>query len=179
MSGNAAAQNVDGFIYIVNNAFYHAALNFTGQNVGAKRYDRVKRIFSICSLCGAVTGLVMGFVVWLLGPQLLGIYIADSADAIASGMIRLTYIGLPYFGCALMEVASGTLRGMGASFTSMLLSLGGVCGVRVAWLYTVFAAFHTLPVLYLSYIVSWLLTAVAMWVTFILLLRKHKKIGIA
>lgn len=178
MSGNAAAQNIDGFIYIVNNSFYHTALNFTGQNVGAKQYDRVKRIALICSLCGVVTGLVLSGIVWLLGPQLLGIYITDSAEAIAYGMLRLTYLGLPYFGCALMEVASGTLRGMGASLTSMALSLAGVCGVRIVWIYTVFAAFHTLPTLYLSYIVSWIFTTGMMWLAFRGIYKRCKTAGI-
>lgn len=179
MSGNAAAASISDFVYIAINAFYHTALTFAGQNIGAKQYDRVKRTLVLCSLCSIVVGLTTGFLVWLFGPQLLSIYITDSTEAIRYGMIRLTYLCLPYFGCGLMEVACGVLRGMGASITSMVLSIVGVCGVRIVWIYTIFAAFHNLPLLYLSYIVSWVFTTTAMWVAFSRLYRKYKKLGVS
>ncbi len=178
ISGNAAAQNVDTFIYIALNGFYHAALNFTGQNFGARQYNRITRVVGICTGCGVVCGILLGVATWLLGPQLLGLYITDSPEAISYGMIRLTYIGLFYFGCPIMEVASGALRGMGKSVVSMAVSVLGVCGIRIAWLYTIFAVWHTLPILYISYILSWLLTAVGHLTAFFLQFRRYKKASI-
>jgi len=179
MSGNAAAQNIDSFIYIALNGFYHAALNFTGQNFGAKQYHRITRVVGICTVCGIVFGILLGGITWLFGPQLLGLYITDSPEAISYGMIRLTYIGLFYFGCPIMEVASGALRGMGKSMTSTAVSVLGVCGVRIMWLFTAFVAWHTLPVLYISYILSWLLTAAGHLTAFFIQLRQYKNARIA
>ncbi|MBQ9964112.1 MAG: MATE family efflux transporter [Clostridia bacterium] len=177
MSGNAAAQNIDGFIGTAINGFHQAAVNFTGQNVGAKQYDRVRKVLGICLGCGVVTGMLLSAVIYAFGPQLLSIYINDSAEAITYGMIRLTYLGLPYCCCALMDVSTGALRGMGASAAPMLISVLGICGFRVVWIYTIFSipAFHTLPVLYISYVVSWLVTAAAELIAFVLLYRKQRR----
>ena len=60
-----------------------------------------------------------------------------------------------------METASGFLRGLGHSFQAMLISLAGVCGLRILWIYTVFPMNPTLETLYLSYPISWLVTALA------------------
>ena len=157
MSGNAAAGNIEGFAYVSINAFSQTAVNYVGQNVGARQYKRVGRIVGICLACVVVVGLTVGIIGYSLGEQLLSIYITDSPEAIAYGMIRLSYICLPYFLCGLMDVSTGALRGMGASIAPMVISVLGVCGLRVAWIYTVFQIpqFHTPQCLYLSYIVSW------------------------
>lgn len=180
MSGNAASQNIEGFISMAMNGFHHAAINFTGQNVGARRYDRVRKILGVCLICSIVTGLALSLIVHAFGQQLLSIYITDSAEAIAHGMTRLTYLGLFYFCCAFMDVSTGSLRGMGASVAPMLISVLGICGFRIVWLYTLFAipAFHTLPVLYLSYAVSWLLTGTAQLIAFAILYKRHKSAGV-
>ena len=86
MSGNAAASNIEGFAYVCMNAFHQTALNFVGQNVGAGQYKRVSRIAGICLGCVTVVGLVVGGAVYGFAPQLLSIYITDSAEAIGYGV---------------------------------------------------------------------------------------------
>ena len=49
IDGNSAAQSIEGFIYMAMNTFYQAAISFTGQHVGAKKYDRIPRIL-FCAL---------------------------------------------------------------------------------------------------------------------------------
>ena len=175
MSGNAAAGNIEGFAYVSINAFSQTAVNYVGQNVGARQYKRVGRIVGICLACVVVVGLTVGIIGYSLGEQLLSIYITDSPEAIAYGMIRLSYICLPYFLCGLMDVSTGALRGMGASIAPMVISVLGVCGLRVAWIYTVFQIpqFHTPQCLYLSYIVSWSATFLIQIIAFIRIYRKH------
>ena len=178
MSGNAAAANIDGFVYVIQNAFQQTTVNFVGQNTGARKYDRVKKTVMICLASVTVVGIVVGVGVYLLGPRLLSIYITDSAEAISWGMVRLLYVCVPYFICGLMEVAVGGLRGMGASLTSMVISILGVCGIRIVWIYTIFqmAQFHTPGNLYLSYPVSWVVTFAIQMLAFVLMYKRRVKL---
>ena len=174
MSGNAAAGNIEGFVYVAINAFSQTAVNFTGQNAGAKQYRRVSQIMKICLILVAVVGLVAGFTAWYFGETLLSIYITDSPEAIGYGMIRLAYLCLPYFLCGMMDVSTGALRGMGSSLAPMVISVLGVCGIRIGWIATIFqiAQFHTPQSLYLSYAISWTITFAIQMAAFIMLYNK-------
>lgn len=171
MAGNTAAGNIEGFIYTSMNAFYQANLSFTSQNMGARKYSRIGRITLIC--CGLVTvvGFVMGSGAYLVGESLLSIYSSD-AEVIAYGIRRLAKIAAPYFICGLMDCMVGSMRGMGYSLVPMIVSLTGACGLRVLWIFTVFAADRTLDTLYLSYPISWSVTFIAHLICFILVRRK-------
>ena len=175
MSGNAAAGNIEGFVYVIMNAFHQTAVNFIGQNVGAQQYDRVKKVLRCCLVCVGVAGLTAGILGYSFGPQLLSIYITDSAEAISSGVLRLGIVCLFYFLCGLMDVSTGALRGMGASLEPMIISILGICVLRVGWISTIFQipAFHTPQCLYLSYPISWILTFVAQLLAFRKVFRRH------
>ena len=162
MSGNAAAGNIEGFAYVSINAFSQTAVNYVGQNVGARQYKRVGRIVAICLACVVVVGLSIGITACSFGEALLSIYITDSPEAIAYGMVRLACICLPYFLCGMMDVSTGALRGMGSSIAPMVISVLGICGLRILWIYTIFQIprFHTPECLYYSYLVSWSITFV-------------------
>ena len=165
MAGNTAASNIDGFIYIAMNAFYHAAISFAGQNYGAREFGRVKTVCRHCLVLVTVVGILISAICFLFGRDLLWVY-TDSPAVIDAGMIRLIYVGLPYFFCGTMEVMSGMLRGIGYSVTSMIVSLLGACVFRVIWIYTVFASFHSIEWLYLSYPISWLITTAASYLCY-------------
>ena len=177
MSGSAASSNIEGFVYVCLNAFQQSAVNFAGQNAGARQYRRVRQTLWICLGCVTVVGLVLGSLAYMFGPTLLSIYITDSAEAISYGMIRLAYICLPYFVCGLMDVTTGALRGIGASFVPMLISILGVCGFRIVWIYTIFQVpeFHTPQCLFFSYLVSWVITFIAQLIAFFVVYRKQAK----
>ena len=177
MSGNAAAQNIEGFVYISMNAFHQTALNFTGQNYGSGKYDRVAKTERICLASVCLVGIVLGSAAYLAANPLLRIYITDSEEAIGYGVTRLMCICLPYFLCGIMDVTTGLIRGMGYSVQPMLICILGVCGMRVLWIYTVFRmpAYHTLPGLYASYPVSWSLTFLCELTVYHILLAKARK----
>ena len=177
MSGSAASSNIEGFVYVCLNAFQQSAVNFAGQNAGARQYRRVRQTLWICLGCVTVVGLVLGSLAYMFGPTLLSIYITDSAEAISYGMIRLAYICLPYFVCGLMDVTTGALRGIGASFVPMLISILGVCGFRIVWIYTIFQVpeFHTPQCLFFSYLVSWVITFVAQLIAFFVVYRRQAR----
>lgn len=173
MSGNAAAANLEGFVYVSLNAFQQTAVNFIGQNAGARQFQRVRKILWLCLGCVTGVGLVLGSLMYAVGPRLLSIYITDSAEAIGYGLIRMAYICLPYFLCGLMDVTTGALRGLGASFVPMLICVLGVCGVRIGWLFTVFRAYHTPQCLFFSYPISWLATFLCQLAAFLVVFRRH------
>lgn len=158
MAGNTAAMNIESFVYVSMNSIYQTALNFTSQNVGAKKYDRVGRILGECLISVTAVGIVMGGLSYLFAGKLLGIYSSDP-EVITVGIIRLAYICLPYFLCGIMDVMVGSLRGMGYSMLPMLSSVIGVCGIRITWIYTVFTVNRSLESLYISYAISWAITA--------------------
>ena len=177
MSGSAASSNIEGFVYASLNAFHQTAVNFIGQNAGARQYRRVYQTLWICLGCVTVVGLVFGSTAWFFGRQLLSIYITDSQQAIEYGMVRLAYICLPYFLCGLMDVSTGALRGLGTSVIPMIISVLGICGLRICWIYTIFQIpkFHTPECLFFSYTVSWVITFLFQMAAFLIVCRKFPK----
>jgi Na+-driven multidrug efflux pump len=177
VAGNAAASNLEGFVYIGMNSFYHTSLTFTGQNVGAGNYSRVRKVFKTCLWLVTVLGLILGVGVWALGEPLLSIYIKDAPDAVHYGLYRMLHISTVYFGCGIMEVCVGALRGMGLSFSALLISVAGVCGFRILWILLVFPLpqFHNLQSLYISYPISWMICIIADLFVFYWVLHRYKK----
>ena len=182
MSAGAAAGNIEGFAYAIMNAFHQTALNFTGQNVGAGQYDRIKKIAIISLASVATVGAVVCIGMYLAAPQLLSIYITDSPEAIVVGVRRMAFVTLPYFLLGVQDVMTGLLRGLGASLTPMLISVAGICGVRIIWIYTIFQvpSFHTPDWLFVSYPISWVTALIPQFILFAMLYKKqaaaHKRL---
>lgn len=171
MAGNAAAANLEGFVYTAMNSIYQANLTFTSQNLGAGRYERIGRILLSCILTVTAVGLSLGLIVYALGPELLRLYTTD-ATVVQMGMKRLVVIATTYFICGWMDVLVGSLRGLGSSVVPMIVSILGACGLRIVWIYTIFAADRTLTMLYISYPVSWAITAAVHFGCFVAVRRK-------
>ena len=157
VAGNSAASNLEGFVYTAMNAFAQAAVTFTSQNMGARRYDNLDRVMRNCLLCSIVTGLVLGGGASLLGEQLLHFYSSDEV-VVTAGLARMHIICTTYLLCGGMDVLASCLRGRGYSVLPMVVSLVGSCLLRLVWIATIFRLFHTTTMLYLSYPVSWILT---------------------
>lgn len=177
IAGNGASANIEGFVYTSMNAVSQATVNYVGQNLGAHRFDRIRKTMGICLTLVTVLGITMGGLAYLFAQQLLGFYITDSVEAIAYGELRMLWICVPYFLCGLMDVVTGALRGLGKSLLPMLVSILGVCVLRILWIYTVFQIpqYHTPECLYASYILSWAVTFICQWILFqIALHRLHK-----
>ena len=173
MAGNAAAQNIEGFIYTAMNSLYQASINFTSQNFGAGKSERIVRVLICCLGIVAAVGVILGVGAMLLGPELLHIYSSDP-EVIHYGLIRLNIISITYFLCGMMDVACGSIRGMGYSITPTIVSLLGACALRVLWIFTIFQVDRSLFVLYVSYPVSWAVTFLAHMACFIVFFRRYK-----
>lgn len=171
MAGNTAASNIEGFVYTAMNAVHQTAVSFTGQNLGGKRFDRISKILAQCLMLVTIIGLVMGNAVVLFGEPLLGLYSSDT-EVITYGRKRLLYICTIYCMCGIMDVLVGSIRGLGYAIMPMIVSLLGACAFRVVWIYTIFSWNRTLETLYISYPVSWTLTALVHLICYIIVKKK-------
>lgn len=158
MAGNTAAANIEGFVYTSMNAIHQTALSFTSQNLGAGQYKRIDQILLRCLAIVSIIGLVLGNGAYFFGEKLLGIYSPDP-QVIKYGLSRMSIIACSYFLCGLMDVMVGSIRGLGYSIMPMIVSLTGACLLRVIWIFTIFQWHRSLFTLYISYPVSWILTA--------------------
>ena len=176
VSGNAAAASIEAFVYVAMNAFYQTSLNFTGQNMGAGNFKRVSRVLRRNLVCVSIVGVLGGLSIFVFARPLLSLYVPGNEVAIQTGITRITYICLLYFICGIMEVFTGAIRGMGASLTTLFISITAVCGIRIMWIFTVFQIpkFHTLDSLYIAYILSWSGCILAQLVAYNVI-NKHKK----
>ncbi len=178
VSGNAAAASVEGFIYTAMNSFSQTTLTYTGQNMGAGKYERIKKALGSCLACVTVLGLVMGAAVNLFGEPLLSIFITDSREAIAFGLERFLVVGAPYFLCGIMECLSCTNRGMHHATASMIISVFFACVFRIIWVNTMFQLpeFHSLMGLLVNFPISWVLCIIFQLVLFLVSYKKLIKI---
>ncbi|MBQ8563039.1 MAG: MATE family efflux transporter [Firmicutes bacterium] len=176
VAGNAAAQNIEGFVYASMNTFSQTAISFTSQNVGAGKYHRVNKILLGCLGCTVAVGLVFGNGAYIFGDTLLRLY-SSSPEVIEMGLVRMSFIARTYALCGIMDVLVGSLRGLGYSVMPMIVSLVGACGLRLLWIATIFQipAFHTIQVIYTSYPVSWFLTASVHLLCYVIIMRGIKK----
>lgn len=174
MAGNSAAANIEGFTYVAMNSFHQAAITFISQNVGALEFKRIRKIVWQCLICVTVTGALLGNISFFFGSQLLGIY-SNETGVIQYGLYRMEVIATTYFLCGIMDVCVGCLRGIGYSFLPMVVSLMGACGLRILWIFTVFRRYHDLHTLYISYPISWIITASVHGICFLLLYRRMVK----
>lgn len=176
-SGHAAGASIESFVYMVGMAMQQTSANFMGQNAGAKNYRRLRKIAFTCLTCVLIFFAVASTVVYIFGEPLLGLYIKDSPEAIKWGMVRFSIICPSMLLCAVMDVMGGSLRGLGKATTSMLMSVFGVCGIRLVWINTVFRLpeYHTMQVLYYSFPISWGITMILQFASFMVITGKMIK----
>lgn len=180
MNGNTAANSLDGFVYTGMNSVYHASIAFTSQNVAAKKKDNLNKVLLYALLLVFIVGITLGGGFYLFGNTLLKIYTQDPFE-ISVGYLKMAYLCLPYFLFGLMDVVSGSIRGMGNSLVPMITSIIGVCLIRVLWIYFVFnpntnfTDYKDLSILFISYPVSWIATLIAHLITYIIVSKKVKE----
>lgn len=160
VSGNSAAANADSLVYEVMAAFYVACSSFMGQNLGAKKKERVLKSYFISLTYSFLIGLLLGLLILFMGPAFLSLFTSD-ADVVDAGMYRLKIMSVSYAISAFMDCTIAASRGLGKTVVPTIIVIIGSCIFRVIWIYTIFAYFKTIPSLYLLYIFSWAITAIA------------------
>lgn len=173
VAGSAAGANIESFVYVTMNAFHQAAISFVGQNYGAAKCDRVDRVARLCVLFSVLFGLACGNLAYLLGTPLAGIYAPGEPDVVKQALVRMLFICCPYFICGIMDTLVGVLRGLGSSVIPMVTSIIGACGLRLVWVAAVFPLHRTPACLYLSYPVTWTITALFHFLFLMLVVRRR------
>lgn len=176
VAANSASISVEGFAYTSMNSFHQAAVSFTGQNAGARKYDRINKILGVGICYVFLVGMIFCAVFILFGSDLIGLY-SKSDMVTQTGVRRLTIIACSYFLCGMMDVTVGCLRGLGYSFVPTLVSLLGVCVLRVVWIMTVFQLpqYHVVETIYYSYPLSWAVTFCAHLLCFAVAKQRIRK----
>lgn len=155
IAGSTAASNLEGLLNSVTSAFNVSALTFVGQNLGAKKPDRVRRSFWICLAVSTLLTLVVTAVMILNIRFLLGFFVGEDADAINYALVRVKYLTSIYFIGAMNSVFSGVLQAFGYSFLTSLNSVSAILVLRVIWMSFVFPRFKTFGSIFFCYTVSW------------------------
>ncbi|MGI6372343.1 MAG: MATE family efflux transporter [Caldicoprobacterales bacterium] len=178
IAANSASGNVEGLIGTTMNSYYNAAITFTGQNMGAKKYDRIDTIAKICTALVFSTWIVLGGVILLIGKPILSIY-TSNPEVIELGMLRMKVMMSAYFTCGIMNVFPGMTRGMGYSILPMLSTLIGACLMRIVWLATFFKWYPTVIMLFICYPVTWALAGIGQVASFFYARKQIRKEGSA
>lgn len=175
VAASSASGNVEGFVGTTMNSYYNAAITVTGQNMGAKKYDRVDTIAKVLTVLVFVTWIFMGGLVLIFGKTLIGFYTPDPEIG-ELGVLRLNIMMTAYIACGIMNVFPGITRGMGYSISPMICTLVGACFLRIIWLATYFAKHPTITVLFACYPISWTLAGLGQVAIFFYAryqIRKH------
>ena len=178
MDGNTAAANIEGFIYTAMNSVAQASMSFVSQNYGAGKFDRIRKTVLRCVVLAVCVGVVLGAAAVCFSDGILSLYIKNNTldpTVFETGRLRLSVIASTYLLCGIMDTLSCSVRGIGHSTVSMIVSLIGACAFRVFWIYTFFASDRSLLTLYLSYPISWALTSVAHFICFAVFFKLEKK----
>lgn len=174
MAGYTAANSVFGFLYSSANSITQACMSFTSQNLGAKKYDRMRKVLLNCLILETAFELLLGAVAFFFGEQVLGIY-SSSPEVIKYGLEILSLTTLTYFICGYMDCIPGALRGMGYSAVPMVLSIIGTVGTRVVWIFFFFPFHRDIKYLFFSYPLSWVITVVLQTVCYFVIKKKFNK----
>ena len=179
VAGYSAAQNIQNFAFQALAAFSQGGLTFAGQNYGAKKYDRIRKVFRNTLLCQSALGIFFAFLSIVGSKTLLHIYLPDAPDSVEAGIVALHIMLIFVFLGGFQECSSNILRGMNRSLLPMIVTIFGTCILRIIWVMTVFqwafASFDTLTAfrwLLFSYPITWTITLLINLVIYFYVIRK-------
>jgi Na+-driven multidrug efflux pump len=171
VAASSAASNIEGFVGTAMNAFYNAAITFVGQNMGARKFDRIDTVAKASTALIFATWVLLSGLTMLFARPLLAIYTTDAA-IIELGVTRINVMMIAFFTCGIMNVFPGITRGMGFSVLPMICTLVGACLLRILWLWTFFAWYPTVLMLFACYPITWTLAGIGQVATFLYARRK-------
>lgn len=158
MAASSAAFNIEVIAYDVLHSFSQACTTFVGQNFGAGQLKRCRRTLALCLIEDAIATATAVGIVLVSGHFLLSIF-SDNPEVIATGFIRLKMVFTAYIFSMLYDIMSGYLRGYGISLPPALLTMAGVCGIRIIWVHFVFPTNPTFLTIMMVYPISLSITA--------------------
>lgn len=172
VEGNSAAANADNIIYEIMNGFYVAGASFISQNYGARKKSRVLKSYFLSTGFAFVVSLILGACLFFFGTAFLSLF-TNEPEVIEAALLRLNIMAFSYAFSAFMDGTIYASRSLGKTIVPTIIVIMGSCIFRIIWIYTVFAHYRTIDSLYLLYIFSWVMTAIAEMIYFAYIYRSN------
>lgn len=172
IEGSGAAANIESYLYFASSSISNTVTNFASQNYGASKPDRIKKSGLIGMALSAGLCVFLGVMGFVFSKPLLMLYTTNEV-ALDFGRQRMSIICFSQFVCSLMEITTGLLRGIFKPVPAMVSSVLGICGLRVLWVKTAFAKYHSYTLLHLSYPISWFISFVVQAIMFSYYFKKY------
>ena len=163
MAGCGAYTKVDAFVTLPFMSISLASTTFVGQNIGAQKWDRVKKSARTSFFISTLITIVISALIYVFGSQILSVFTSDE-EVIRFGTMQLQWMAPFYVLCGFSNVCSGVIRGSGETTIPMLIMVFNFCVLRVIWLSVMPMFIHDITIVFLSYIVTWTTCAVMMMI---------------
>ena len=173
MSGSAYAGQIENYIYLSMNSIAVALMSFVSQNYGARNYERIKKSIIYCLIINVSLGLTIGILAVIFAKPIISL-VTTNEEVLDFCYRRISIIGSLYFICGIMDVFTYSMRALGKSLSSMIISLIGACLLRLVWVFTLVELTRSYEMIFWSYPVSWILTAFTAMILVINLMKKTK-----
>lgn len=160
MAGCSACQKLDGFAIMPVLSFSMAFTTFTGQNIGAKRYDRVKQGAKIGLILSLSTIICISATLLYFDEQLLSIF-SDDPEVIKYGLMMMHTLIPMYFLLTITHALNGIIRGAGKTKVPMLVMIVCWCCMRMAWILTTVPLFNDIQFVFYGWPITW--AASSLW----------------
>lgn len=171
VAAHTAFAKIDAIYWMISGAFSVSIITFIGQNYGARKFDRMKKSIKVCLLMDLIASLLLTTVMLLAGPYLLRLFTSDQ-EVIEIGMQIINIIAPSYALFIFIEILSSSLRGMGNVVVPMLMTCGGVCVLRILWIFIFVRTHLSVTTILMSYPISWGFTAVLFIIYFMFYQKK-------
>ncbi|MCF2555103.1 MATE family efflux transporter [Faecalicatena contorta] len=163
MAGFAAYIKIDGFNILPVLSFSMAATTFTGQNIGAGKYDRVKKGMYVSVTMGIIYTILTGILLLMFAPQVIGVFTTRS-EVVEYGVYIMKFFCPFYWMLGFLHVMAGTIRGTGKTMQAMAVFLFSLCLFRIAWIWTALRITRKLFGVMSAYPTSWFVGALIIFV---------------
>ena len=162
----AAFNRLDGFYYMSINSFSVAATTFVGQNLGAKKYHRVRKGIKVSIMLGVIVAIFVGIIMGVFREEFLDVFNL-APENMEYGKFAIAMDSLAYWIFAIGDVLSGAIRGAGKSLFPMISSLINMFGIRQMWVFGIQQVNPSFQAIILAYPVSWIFQTTMMLTYFI------------
>lgn len=176
VAGSATALTYEAYCYYIVVGFNAAAIAFTGQNYGAGRLDRCRRVGVICMMMSVGLCALANIIIVWQEKFCIGVFTSDPNVA-RYAMMRFHTVLVYQCLASSYEVAGSYMRGFGRSVTPMVLTIFGTCVLRLVWVGSVVRFHHTFEVLMMIYPITWIITGVMVVVAALVLQRRLSRVG--
>lgn len=177
----SVSSTIDGFLDVISGSFMHSAMNATGQNYGAMKPKRIKKVFLYSVLQGAAIVFIIAFLMRIFRAEIAGLFVEsgiEQRELVIAAVVEWTGIMLAtYFMQSVMNAVFGTVRGLGYSLLPLIFNLIGTCFTRIFYIFVIFPLepFHSFGGLAMLYPVSWTAASLMLSLVIALAFRKIKR----